>query len=75
MLNVTGAFQYISQLSGFLFIANNCFVFVAKDGRTALMRASDKGHANVVQPLLSVGAQVDWQDKVRHSISLQNAND
>ena len=39
------------------------------------MRASDKGHANVVQLLLSVGAQVDWQDKVRHSISLQNAND
>ena len=39
------------------------------------MRASDKGHTDVVQPLLSVGAQVDWQDKVRHSISLQNAND
>ena len=54
---------------------DNCFVFVTKDGRTALMRASDKGHTNVVQSLLSVGAQVDWQDKVRHSISLQNAND
>ena len=43
--------------------------FVAQDGRTALMRASDKGHVDVVQPLLSVGAQVDQQDKVKHSIS------
>ena len=35
------------------------------------MRASGKGQTDVVQPLLSVGAQVDLQDKVRHSINLQ----
>ena len=74
MLNVTVAFQqvYIFQLSSFLFIAviiTALSHFVAQDGRTALMRASDKGHTDVVQPLLSVGVQVDQQDKVRHSIS------
>ena len=44
--------------------------FVPQDGRTALMRASIKGHTDVVQPLLSIGAQVDLKDKVRHSINL-----
>ena len=59
------------QLSGFMFITVMILSshFIAQDGRTALMRASDKGHVDVVQPLLSVGAQVDRQDKVRHSIS------
>ena len=44
--------------------------FVPQDGRTALMRASIKGHTDVVQLLLSIGAQVDLKDKVRHSINL-----
>ena len=39
--------------------------FSPQDGRTALMRASIKGHTDVVQPLLSIGAQVDLKDKVR----------
>ena len=34
-------------------------------GHTALMRASQKGHYNVVEKLLSAGAQPDIQDKVR----------
>ena len=38
-------------------------------GETALMRASDSGHTDVVQLLLSSGAQVDLQDKVRHNIN------
>jgi len=60
------------QLSDFMFttvIITALSHFVPQDGRTALMRASDKGHTDVIQPLLSVGAQVDQQDKVRHSIS------
>ena len=34
------------------------------------MLASDSGHTDVVKLLLSSGAQVDLQDKVRHSINL-----
>ena len=41
---------------------------VPQDGRTALMWASISGHTDVVQLLLSSGAQVDLQDKVRHNI-------
>ena len=41
-----------------------------QDGQTALMLASDSGHIVVVQLLLSNGAQVDMQDKVRHSVNL-----
>ena len=36
---------------------------------TALMEASGSGHTDVVQLLLSSGAQVDLQDKVRHNIN------
>ena len=36
----------------------------------ALMLASDSGHTDVVQLLLSSGAQVDLQDKVWHNINL-----
>ena len=43
---------------------------VPQDGWTALMLASDSGHTDVVQLLLSSGAQVDLQDKVRHNINL-----
>ena len=34
------------------------------------MLASDSGHTDVVQLLLSSGAQVDLQDEVRHNINL-----
>ena len=43
---------------------------IPQDGGTALMLASDSGHTGVVKLLLSSGAQVDLQDKVRHSINL-----
>ena len=33
------------------------------------MMASDEGHGDVVQVLLSSGAQVDLQNKVRHNIT------
>ena len=43
-------------------------VLSPQDGQRALMLASDGGHIDVVQLLLSSGAQVDLQDEVRHSI-------
>ena len=42
---------------------------VPQDGRTALTKASSSGHTAVVQLLISSGAQVDLQNKVRHNIS------
>ena len=42
---------------------------VPQYGWTALMEASVIGHTDVVQLLLSSGAQVDLQDKVRHNIN------
>ena len=39
---------------------------VPQSGETALMLASGSGDTDVVQLLLSSGAQVDLQDKVRH---------
>ena len=43
---------------------------VPQYGRTALMKASGRGHTAVVQLLLSSGAQVDLQDtEVRHNIN------
>ena len=38
-----------------------------QDCQTALMLASDSGHTEVVQLLLSSGAKVDLQNKVRHN--------
>ena len=38
-------------------------------GSTALMEASISGRTDVVQLLLSSGAKVDLQDKVRHNIN------
>ena len=70
MLNTVSAFQQVSIVRFHVHHCDNTLShFVSQDGRTALMRASDKGHTNVVQPLLSVGVQIDRQDKVRHSIS------
>ena len=40
---------------------------VPQNGATALMLASHNGHTDVVQLLLSSGAQVDLQSKVRHN--------
>ena len=36
---------------------------------TALMEASRKGYAEVVRELITGGAQLDLQDKVRHNIN------
>ena len=36
---------------------------------TALMKASVQGHTGIIRELLSGGAQVDLQDKVRHNIN------
>ena len=44
--------------------------FVPQDGWSALMLASDSGHTNIVQLLLSSGTKVDLQNKVRYSINL-----
>ena len=44
--------------------------FVPQDGWSALMLASDSGHTDIAQLLLSSGAKVDLQNKVRHSIML-----
>ena len=49
--------------------SNTLSHYIPQDGRTALMLASDSGHTDVVKLLLSSGAQVDLQDKVRHSIN------
>ena len=42
---------------------------VPQSGDSALMRASRYGETEVVRELLSGGAQVDLQDKVRHNIN------
>ena len=62
--------MYTFQLS--VFITNNAVLFhsIPQDGWTALMLASDSGHTDVVQLLLSSGTQVDLQDEVRHNIDL-----
>ena len=61
---------YTIQLSVFMLIPVIIPVLSPQDGQTALMLASDGGHIDVVQLLLSSGAQVDLQDEVRHSINL-----
>ena len=42
---------------------------VPQGGMTALMLASDRERTDVVQLLLSSGAQVDLQTEVRHNIN------
>ena len=59
----------------YLFHVHHCdtsvlFHCVPQDGGTALICASLNGHTDVVQLLLSTGAQVDLQSKVRHNINL-----
>ena len=44
--------------------------FIPQDGWSALMLASDSGHTDVVQLLLSSGTKIDLHNKVRHSIML-----
>ena len=44
--------------------------FLPQDGWSALMLASDSGNTDIVQLLLSSGAKLDLQNKVRHSIVL-----
>ena len=57
-----------------MFITDSTVLFhcVPQDGWTALMCASNKGHTDVVQLLLSSGAQVDLQSKVRHKHQLDS---
>ena len=45
------------------------YVLSPQNGQTALMLASDCGHTKVVQLLLSSGAKIDLQSKVRHDIN------
>ena len=45
------------------------YVLSPQNGQTALMLASDCGHTEVVQLLLSSGAKIDLQSKVRHDIN------
>ena len=50
------------------FHIHQCHCFVPQYGMTALMWASSNGHSDAIKVLLSAGAQIDLQDKVRHSI-------
>ena len=63
----------ISKLQQQVYTSIFCFHILSHSvpqyGMTALMLASDSGHTDVVQLLLSSGAQVDLQDKVRHIVS------
>ena len=49
-----------------------CSHCVPQFGTTALMEASGSGCTDSVHVLLSAGAQVDLQNKVRHSIYISN---
>ena len=57
---------YVSYITYVVAVLSHC---VSQDGDTALMEASRQGHAVIIQELLSGGAQVDLQDKVRHNIN------
>ena len=43
--------------------------FPPQNGQTALMLAGNSGHTDMVQLLLSSGAKIDMQNKVRHDIN------
>ena len=61
--------QVYTSIFCFHILSTLCFI-LSQDGWTALMLASDSGHTDVVKLLLSSGAQVDLQDKVRHIVNL-----
>ena len=42
---------------------------VPQDGDTALLDASYSGNADIVRELITGGAQLDLQNKVRHNIN------
>ena len=58
-------FQFITVIAHFV------LHFVPQYGMTACMWAIVRGHTNVVQLFLSIGAHVDLQNEVRHNIHHQ----
>ena len=50
-------------------IISSHFLLLPQEGTTALMRASYKGHTNVVERLLAAGANPNHQDKVRNLVT------
>ena len=48
------------------------FSYIQDVGRTALLFASAAGHAEVVDLLISRGANVDYQDKVHEVVVVVN---
>ena len=45
------------------------YILSPQNGQSALMLATNSGHTDVVQLLLSSGAKIDMQNKVRHDIN------
>ena len=45
------------------------YVLSPQNGQSALMLAGNSGHTDVLQLLLSSGAKIDIQNKVRHNIN------
>ena len=45
------------------------YILSPQNGQSALMLAGNSGHTDVVQLLLSSGAKIDMQNKVRHDIN------
>ena len=45
------------------------YVLSPQNGQSALMLAGNSGHTDMVQLLLSSGAKIDMQNKVRHDIN------
>ena len=50
--------------------ARLCYSILSpQNGQTGLILAGNSGHTDVVQLLLSSGAKIDMQNKVRHDIN------
>ena len=45
------------------------FLLLPQEGRTALIWASENGHASIVEKLLAAGASPNCQDKVRNLVT------
>ena len=45
------------------------YLLFPQEGGTALIRASENGHASVVEKLLAAGASPNYQDKVRNLVT------